>query len=256
MVLNRVLRQDPSDPKGDRSRPSPIRIVTLHDQVTGRLRDKIVEGELVDGARIPEKEICEELGVSRTPLREALKVLAAEQLVTLLPNRGAVVTKLTSEVLADKVEVVAGLEALAARLVCERADDAQIRALSAYHDKLVTYFTKRDRLRYFKANQDFHQAIVEAAGNPVLRDLHGGLLAHLRRARYRGMQLTSADSRFVAEHESLMRAIAARDGSAAQEAAFEHMRNVGKLIDVALRDASNPETIARSAARAARKGVA
>ena len=86
----------------------------MHEEVVARLRHKLVEGEIPPGARVPERELCEALGISRTPLREALKVLAAEGLVVLLPNRGARAARLTRESVQDLFEVCEGLEALAA----------------------------------------------------------------------------------------------------------------------------------------------
>src|SRR6201998_4077287 len=99
---------------------------SLHDEILTRLRDHIVEGNTPDGGRIPERQLCEMLGISRTPLREALKVLAAEGLIELLPNRGARVQQVSERDLADLFDVMGGLEPTAGRLACENITDAEI----------------------------------------------------------------------------------------------------------------------------------
>src|ERR1700720_421927 len=99
---------------------------SLHDETLTRLRDYIVEGNIPDGGRVPERELCAQFGISRTPLREALKVLAAEGLVDLLPNRGARVRQLSEQDLSELFDVMGGLEALAGRLACENITDAEI----------------------------------------------------------------------------------------------------------------------------------
>src|ERR1700751_1689030 len=99
---------------------------SLHDETLTRLRDHIVEGHIPDGGRIPERQLCEMLGISRTPLREALKVLAAEGLVELLPNPGARVRPLSERDLAELFDLMGGLEGLAGRLACETITDAEI----------------------------------------------------------------------------------------------------------------------------------
>src|SRR6195256_5099760 len=99
---------------------------SLHDEILTRLRDHLVEGSIPDGHRIPERQLCEMLGISRTPLREALKVLAAEGLVDLLPNRGARVRSLGEQDLAELFDIMGGLEGLAGRLACENITDEEV----------------------------------------------------------------------------------------------------------------------------------
>src|SRR5258706_16148247 len=106
---------------------------SLHGEVLARLRDYLVEGNLADGARVPERQLCEMLGISRTPLREALKVLASEGLVDLLPNRGARVRSLDRTQLRELFDVMGGLEALAGRLACEDITPDEIEATERVH---------------------------------------------------------------------------------------------------------------------------
>src|ERR1700742_1160314 len=138
---------------------------SLHDEILIRLRDHIVEGNIPDGGRIPERQICEMLGISRTPLREALKVLAAEGLIELLPNRGARVKQLSERDLADLFDVMGGLEATAGRLACENISDAEIAEVERLHYEMYGFYLHRDMHGYFRVNQLIHQKIVEASRN-------------------------------------------------------------------------------------------
>src|SRR5918912_228552 len=123
--------------------------VSLHDEILSRLRDYIVEDNIPDGARISERQLCEMLKVSRTPLREALKVLAAEGLVELLPNRGARVRPLSERDLEELFDVMAGLESLAGRLACEAITDEEITAIEQLHYQMYGHYLHRDMHSYF-----------------------------------------------------------------------------------------------------------
>src|SRR5499427_526627 len=137
---------------------------SLHDEILNRLRDHIVEGNIVDGGRVPERQLCEMLGISRTPLREALKVLAAEGLIELLPNRGARIRQLSQRDLEELFDVMAGLESLAGRLACEA-----ITAIEQLHYEMYGHSLHRDMHGYFQANQRTHESIVAAARNETLK---------------------------------------------------------------------------------------
>ena len=113
---------------------------SLHDEILTQLRDHIVEGNLPDGSRVPERQLCEMLGISRTPLREALKVLAAEGLVELLPNRGARVRQLSEQDLAELFDIMGGLEGLAGRLACENISDAEITEIERLHYEMYGFY--------------------------------------------------------------------------------------------------------------------
>src|SRR5579859_6019449 len=117
----------------------PREELSLHDEILSRLRDHIVEGNIPDGGRVPERQLCEMLGISRTPLREALKVLAAEGLIELLPNRGARVRQLSERDLAELFDVMGGLEALAGRLACETISDAEIAEIERLHYEMYGF---------------------------------------------------------------------------------------------------------------------
>ncbi len=184
----------------------------------------IVEGRLVAGAGIAELELAGQLGVSRTPLREALKVLAAEGLVELLPGRGAVVKVVTAKDAHDMLALIALLEEQAGRAACN-ASDADIAAIVALHERMRGHFERRERLEYFRLNQDIHNAIVRAAGNPTLALLHGILRTRMRRLRYVGNEAPDDWTAAMAEHETFINALKARDADALSRSLREHLEN-------------------------------
>ena len=142
--------------------------LALHDQVASRLRTMLIEGRIAPGAKLNERELCEQLRVSRTPLREAIKLLAAEGLVDLLPNRGAVAVKLTEADVLHTFEVLAGLEAMSGELAAQRITDAELAEMRAMHYEMMACFTRRDLSGYYRLNARIHAAINAAAKNPVL----------------------------------------------------------------------------------------
>ena len=128
--------------------------VSLHDETVSRLRALITDGALRPGSRIDERELCERFGVSRTPLREALKVLASEGLVELLPHRGSRVTRLSAPELRDAFEIVAALEALAGELACRRITDAQIDDIAAVHARMEEHYRRGEPHRVLRVQPD------------------------------------------------------------------------------------------------------
>ena len=194
--------------------PAPARAPhgSLTEETAERLRGLIEEQHLAPGAHLREKELTEQLGVSRTPLREAFKILAREGLVELLPNKGARVAEVTLDEVREAFQVLAALEALAGELAAARATDADIAELRALHYTMVMHYTRKELAQYFKLNQAIHQKIVQVAGNGTLTALQDGLNGRLRWARYTANLPPDRWAQAVAEHEELMEAFAARDG--------------------------------------------
>jgi len=213
--------------------------VSLHADLVGQLRDFIVEGHLAPGIRVPERDLCERFEVSRTPLREALKVLAAEGLIELLPNRGARVRQFSEADIRNLFEVIAGLDFLAGRLACQRITDEQIAAIEALHLAMYTHYLRRELHDYFQLNQRIHQAIVEAAGNPVLSANYANLNAVVRRLRY-SANLVRRDrlSDAMREHEEIVDALRRRAGEELGALMFEHMRRKCEAVCEYLREQS------------------
>jgi len=200
---------------------------SLHFELVAALRDYIVEGNLADGARIPERTLCEHFDISRTPLREALKVLAAEGLIELLPNRGARVRALGPDDVRELFDVMGGLEALAGRLACERITDAEFAAIEATHHEMYRFYLTRDIHGYFRCNQDIHQMIVDAAGNATLTATYAGIAGRIRRVRYSANLSKDRDrlSEAMREHEAILDALRRRAGAELSDIMFAHLRN-------------------------------
>ena len=192
----------------------PIAWRSLHETVTARLRDLIVAGELPEGSRIVERELCDQLGISRTPLREAFKVLAVEGLVEILPNRGAIVSRLGPREARDMLRVIARLEALAGELACASATDEEIAAVRVMHDEMIDLYRTGGRSEYFRLNQEIHLAIVRIARNEQLRAMHGLLHARMKRIRFRGNDIPGNWAAAVADHNDIMAALERREGKA------------------------------------------
>lgn len=196
---------------------------TLPDKVAGLLRDMIVQDVLVPGQRIRERSLAEQLEVSRTPLREALKVLATEGLVELSPNRGALVAKSSPEEVHDMLQVLGVLEGLAGELACAQASQDQIDEIQALHYEMLACYARKDRLGYFKLNQKIHQAIVAASGNLSLTETHARLNAQLYRFRFQSNLRNTTWPTAIAEHETIMEALMRRDGAALSALMRDHL---------------------------------
>jgi DNA-binding GntR family transcriptional regulator len=189
----------------------PIPRRTLHDEVTTRVRDMVIEGRLQAGSRINETQLVQALGVSRTPLREALKTLASEGLLALVPQRGAVVRKFSLQDVAGILEVTKALEQLAGRLACERGTDEQIAAVRRLHDEMMRDYARRERLAYYKLNQAVHASIVAMAGNPTLSEMHATLQARSKQIRYVGNSAPEKWAGAVRDHKEIIDALERRD---------------------------------------------
>lgn len=200
----------------------------LHEEVVARLRDMIVEGEIKTGERLHEIGLSEVLNVSRTPLREALKLLANEGLVDLLPGRGARVSALSPESVGELFEVVSGLERLAAELAATRMTARDLERLQRMHDKMAGHFAAGERHEYFALNHEIHVAIVAASKNEILVNTHAGLMVKARRGRYTALASEERWKEAMGEHEALMEALRRRDGQRAGEILFQHDRRTGE----------------------------
>lgn len=214
--------------------PAPIGAAksagTLHGELLTALRNYIVEGNLADGARVPERALCEIFNISRTPLREALKVLAAEGLIELLPNRGARVRRYDTDDIRELFDLMGGLEALAGRLACERITDREIADIERVHHEMYRFYLHRDMHGYFRCNQKIHQMIAAAAANAMLTSTYDGLSGRIRRVRYSANMSKDRDrwGEAMREHEAILDALRRRAGAELAEILFQHLRNKRK----------------------------
>jgi DNA-binding GntR family transcriptional regulator len=202
----------------------------LHEQVATRLRQMLVEGRIAPGAKLNERELSERLNVSRTPLREAIKMLAAEGLVELLPNRGAVAVSLTEEDIAHTFEVMAGLEAQAGELAAQRISEQELAEIQAMHFEMMAAYTRRDLSAYYTLNARIHCAISAAAKNPVLSQVYQQVNARLQALRFRSNQDGDKWKNAMKEHEKMVEALAARDAVAMREVLLSHLSNKREVV--------------------------
>jgi len=180
-------------------------------EVTERLRDMIVQGELAPGVKLNERVLCERLRTSRTPVREAIKYLASEGLVELLPNRGAIVTPITAVTVREMFELLGALEALAGELACVKASDAEIAEIRALHYQMLAHHARGELAPYFRCNQEIHMRLVESAGNATLANTYRALNGHVRRARYMANLSRERWDHAVDEHQQILDALSRRD---------------------------------------------
>ena len=199
--------------------------LALHDQVATRLRTMLVEGRIPPGAKLNERELSEQLKVSRTPLREAIKLLAAEGLVDLLPNRGAVAVKLTEADVMNAFEVLAGLEGMSGEFAAARITDGELAEIRAQHYEMLACYTRHDLSGYYRLNAAIHEGINAAAKNPLLTSTYDGINARVQSLRFRTNQNEAKWKRAVKEHETMLDALAARDGAAMRRILVEHLIN-------------------------------
>ncbi|MDE2288929.1 MAG: GntR family transcriptional regulator [Burkholderiales bacterium] len=184
----------------------------LHDTVVEHLRNFIVEGVLKPGTKLNERELCDTLGISRTPLREALKVLAAEGLIDISPNRGATVSRMTEAEIRETFEVMSGLEAFSGELACERITPAELAEIKALHYTMLACRAQNDLPGYYSRNREIHDRINEAARNSALRQIYISVNRRLQSLRFRSNFQTAKWDRAVQEHDEMIQALEARDG--------------------------------------------
>ncbi len=186
---------------------------TLAVRLVADLRQLIFDGDLAPGTRLQEEELSRRFGVSRTPLREALKLLTSEGLIRIEPNRGATVTALSVAELAETFPVMGALEALAGELAAVAASADEVAGLRQIHDEIVQQYERGDLKAYFAANQRFHEALLAAANNATLCEHYARLAGRVRRARYQANLSAERWAQSVDEHEAIIQALEARDGA-------------------------------------------
>lgn len=202
----------------------------LHDEVADRMRALIQSGEMEPRARINEGELTERFGISRTPLREAIKILATEGMLELLPNRGARVASISEAEIEAMMEVIAGLEATAGDLACRTVTDAEIDAIQVDHAAMAAAWRAGDEAAYFACNRRIHEAIMAASRNAILANLYQSLSGRIQRSRYSARQTADQWSRAMAEHERMIVLLRTRDGAGLAVLMREHIRGKKPVI--------------------------
>ncbi len=203
----------------------PLPQAALHEQASFRLRQMLIEGKIAPGSKLNERELSLGLAVSRTPLREAIKMLAAEGLVELLPNRGAIAVQLTENDVMHTFEVMAGLEAMSGGLAATRVTDDELSEIKAMHYEMLACFTRRELPSYYRLNARIHEAINAAAKNPVLSQTYERLNARLQALRFRSNQDEAKWKRAVKDHDQMIEALAAHDATGLSDVLRAHLFN-------------------------------
>lgn len=211
----------------------PLARRSLHEQAAEAVREMIVSGQLGDGERLVEAELCARLGISRTPLREAMRLLEAEGLVMLSPHRGASVAVLTAEETGDLFQLLAELEGFAVRLALPRLSDPAMDRLRRTHERMLRLWHAGRPRECFEADQSIHLQLIEASGSAVLAATRDGLMLRARRGRYRAFFNEERWREAMGEHDALMDAITRR-ASEAEELMRQHVLNTGRTLCRAL----------------------
>ncbi|WP_341667550.1 GntR family transcriptional regulator [Alcaligenes sp. SDU_A2] len=198
--------------------------------IANQLRSLILKAELKPGSRVHEQYLSDLFDVSRTPLREALKVIAQEGLIELLPNKGARITAIDLQELREIFQVMTNLQALVAEQLLEHASDQDVQGLMQLHTAMVDAARQGDRDGYFKLNQNVHHEFSRLAGNSVLADIEKQLGVKIARARYMANLNPDRWLESVTEHGHIMHALQARDRAGLIAAMSEHMRNTGQAV--------------------------
>jgi len=199
----------------------------LYEEVAERLRQRIFNRELEPGSWIDELKIADELGISRTPMREALKVLAAEGLITMKVRRGAYVTEVSDKDLSDVYHLLSLLEADAVAVVAERASEAQLAELEQLHQELEAAAREPERLRerFFQINERFHMRLLDIADNRWRDQMVSDLRKVMKLNRHNSLLKTGRVQESLLEHRAILAALQARDPALAARRMREHFDN-------------------------------
>jgi len=215
---------------------TPIRRRLLVDEVTDDLRERILSGRLAPGVPLVEAELCDRYDVSPTPVRQALRVLAAEGLVAIRPGSGSEVASMSEKEITELFEVVPELEKLAVELAIARMADTDYVQLDKRHQKMMKHYRTGNRRACFEADSGIHTFLVKKSGNDMLVATHANLMARARRGRYQALKSRARWDESMAQHEAIHAAILARDALAAGRLMRDHVRDTGQVLLRELRD--------------------
>lgn len=203
---------------------------TLPEQIANQLRRDILRGVLRPGKSIKERDNAAQLGVSRTPLREAIRILATEGLIELRPARSPIVSMPSVQQISDEVEVLLAVEKLSGELACQRATDADIAHISTIVTKMSDTFDSLDPVDMFEIDMSFHTAIARASHNDSLAEIHRTFLARLWRARFLAAMQRRNRERVIDHHSHIVDALRARDAAAIRTAIGVHLDRLAEDI--------------------------
>jgi DNA-binding GntR family transcriptional regulator len=227
----------PAAPRATRPRVVP----SLAHGAVDTLRRLIVTSALAPGTALTETQLVARLGVSRTPIREALKLLSREGLVLLRRNRAAIVAPLDGEGLHHLFEAEAMIESTAAGLAAQRRPDAAVARLERLQERMEAAEAGGDREAYIRINQQVHALIVQASGNTALVEMHQGLMGRLQRARNVALAQQGRVEESILEHRAILDALRRRDGAAARRLMGAHVERTGDIVAAICRTLARPD---------------
>jgi DNA-binding GntR family transcriptional regulator len=218
------------DREGSGWNPSVLSRKPFNEQILPFIRHDIVMGRWKPNERLSEPLLCREFGVSRTPLRDAFKVLESEGLIALVPHVGAVITDPTVPDMGEKLELLISLEQFAAFKLALLRPPAAIEAITACHEAMILAARSANATDYYRMNDDFHRAIVMGAGNKTLADAHERVMWHIHRARHLANEHEPLSRNAASHHQKIVDAILAGDSPGAEQAIRDHLLEVAAII--------------------------
>ena len=214
----------------------------LHETTFQKLRSLLVEGKIAPGSKLNERELAERLNVSRTPIREAIRRLAADGLVELIANRGAIAVELSLEDVIHTFDVIADLEGFSGELAANNISAATLSELEALQYEMLASYARRDLSSYYKLNLRIHHLINQAANNPVLSRLFSQVNARIEALRFRSNQDGVKWEKAVEEHQEMLEALKARDSKRMRKIMMQHVMNKRDVV-IQLVDSESKEKV-------------
>jgi len=208
-----------------------IKKKALHEEIVETLRDMIMTGELQEGDKINENALCASMGISKTPLREALRVLSAEKIIKLVPNKGSYVCKPTLKEIKEMFDVMSVLEGICARSATEKMTDRDFARLEKLHEKLEENFKSHDQKNYIKFNNLYHTFLQELAGNQTLNQIIYGLRQKILLYRFKSLNLPGRFEKSIQEHRQLLNTFQKRDPEKAEILIKTHLKNQSYAVE-------------------------
>lgn len=215
---------------------------TLPTAIADRLRALILEGELAPGARLNERQLCDRMDVSRTPLREALRLLAHEGLVTVVPNRGAFVAHMSAEAVRQSFEIMGALEALAAELACRNITEREVDEIAALTFEMQACHARHDLPEYYRLNRVVHDAITAAARNDVLAEMTHKLNLRIQNLRFRSNLDVRKWNAAIREHQQMVDLLRRRDAPGLARLMREHLARKAEAVLAMLKESEAART--------------
>ncbi len=218
----------------------------LHETTFQKLRSLLVEGKIAPGSKLNERELAERLNVSRTPIREAIRRLAADGLVELIANRGAIAVELSLEDVIHTFDVIADLEGFSGELAANNISAATLSELEALQYEMLASYARRDLSSYYKLNLRIHHLINQAANNPVLSRLFSQVNARIEALRFRSNQDGVKWEKAVEEHQEMLEALKARDSKRMRKIMMQHVMNKRDVVVQLLKAEASSSEVAEA----------